>query len=240
MAPLYVHLSAMPAPVRLITTNQKFAIIIWGCLAFAVKHPDLSTRIPSKTIEVLFGTTVSAATVKALKNVRWTNDDAIRPVFSTVEHDGTKATDWWVSFDATLLDLARRLSNEDFLSQICHGLPDVSRAVFKLAEDELSGELPPWNIEALRAVLYRTVKLQQTPEGSSVAVKPKTCPLCGNREISTIFYGSPEELHQYRRHNQSAKDWVSVGNDSISGPKPRWECLGCGIKFWAPPAADAV
>lgn len=228
----------MPSPIRLITTNQKFAII-WACLAFAVKHPDRSTRIPSKTIEVLFGTAVSAATVKALKNVRWTNDDAIRPVFSAVEHDGTKATDWWVSFDATLLDLARRLSNEDFLSQICHGLPDVSRAVFKLAEDELSGELQPWNTEALRAVLYRTVKLQQTPAGCAVALKPKMCPLCGSRDISTIFYGSPEELHQYRRHNHSAKTLVSVGNSSILGPKPRWECLSCGIKFWAQPSTDA-
>ena len=240
MAPFPVHLSAMPAPIRLITTNQKFTIIIWACLAFAVKHPDRSTRIPSKTIEVLFGTTVSAATVKALKNVRWTNDDAIRPVFSAVVHDGTKATDWWVSFDATLLDLARRLSNGDFLSQICHGRPDVSRAVLKLAEDELSGELPSWNTEALRAVLYRIVKLKQTPAGSAVVVKPKTCPLCGGRDISTIFYGSPEELHQYRRHNHSAKTLVSVGNDSILGPKPRWECLNCGIKFWAPPAADAA
>ena len=230
----------MLAPIRLITTNQKFAIIIWACLAFAVKHPDLSTRIPSKTIEVLFGTTVSAATVKALKNVRWMNDDAIRPVFSAVEHDGTKATDWWVSFDATLLDLARRLSNEDFLSQICHGLPDISRAVFKLAEDELSGKLQPWNTEALRAVLYRTVKLQQTPAGCAVALKPKMCPLCGSRDISTIFYGSPEELHQYRRHNHSAKTFVSVGNDSISGPKPRWECLSCGIKFWASEDTEVV
>ena len=230
----------MPTPVRLITTNQKFAIIIWACLAFAVKHPDLSTRIPSKTIEVLFGTTVSAATVKALKNVRWTNDDVIRPVFSSVEHDSTKATEWWVSFDTTLLDLANRLSSEDFLSQICHGLPDVSRAVLKLAEDELSGELPPWNTEALRAVFYRTVKLKQTPAGSAVVVKPKTCLLCGSRDISTIFYGSPEELHQCRRHNHSVKTLVSVGNDSILGPKPRWECLNCGIKFWAPPAADAA
>ena len=76
MVPLYVRLSAMPASIRLVTTNQKFAII-WACLAFAVKNPDRSIRIPSKTIEVLFGTTVSAATVKALKNVRWTNDDAI-------------------------------------------------------------------------------------------------------------------------------------------------------------------
>ena len=126
----------MPVPIRLITT--KFAIIIWACLAFAVKHPDRSTRIPSKTIEVLFGTTVSAATVKALKNVRWMNNDATRPVFSAVEHSGTKATDWWVSFDANLLDLAHHLSSEDFLSQIGHGLPDVSRAVLKLAEDELS------------------------------------------------------------------------------------------------------
>ena len=240
MAPLYVHLSAMPAPIRLITTNQKFSIIIWACLAFAVKHPDLSTRIPSKTIEVLFGTTVSAATVKALKNVRWTYDDTIRPVFSTVEHDGTKATDWWVSFDATLLDLAHRLSSEDFLPQIGHGLPDVSRAIFRMAEDELSGELPPWNLEALRAVLYRTVKLQQTPAGSAVVVKPKTCPLCGSRDISTIFYGSPEELHEYRRHNHSAKTLVSVGNDSILGPKPRWECLTCGIKFWALEGTEAV
>ena len=223
----------MPAPIRLITTNQKFTIIIWACLAFAVKHPDRSTRIPSKTIEVLFGTTVSAATVKALKNVRWTNDDAIRPVFSAVVHDGTKATDWWVSFDATLLDLARRLSNGDFLSQICHGLPDVSRAVLKLAEDELSGKLQPWNTEALRAVLYRTVKLQQTPAGCAVALKPKMCPLCGSRDISPIFYGSPEELHEYRRHNHSAQTLVSVGNDSILGPKPRWECLNCGIKFWS-------
>lgn len=230
----------MPASIRLITTNQKFAIIIWACLAFAVKNPDRSIRIPSKTIEVLFGTTVSAATVKALKNVRWTNDDAIRPVFSTVEHDGTKATEWWVSFDATLLDLVHHLSSEDFLSQICHGLPDVSRAVFKLAEDELSGELQPWNTEALRAVLYRTIKLQQTPAGCAVTLKPKMCPLCGSREISTIFYGPPEELHQYRRNNHSAKTLVSVGNDSILGPKPRWECLSCGIKFWAPPAADAA
>lgn len=240
MAPLYVRLSAMPSPIRLITTNQKFAIIIWSCLAFAVKHPDRSARIPSKTVEVLFGTIVSATTVKALKNVRWMGDDTIRPVFSAIERYSMKATEWWVSFDAALLDRARHLTPEDLLLEICHGLPDVARAVYRVAEDELSGELPPWNIEALRAVLYRTVKLQQTPEGSSVAVKPKTCPLCGNREISTIFYGSPEELHQYCRHNQSAKDLVSVGNDSISGPKPRWECLGCGIKFWAPPAADAV
>lgn len=230
----------MPVPIRLITRNAKFAIIIWSCLAFAVKHPDRSARIPSKTVEVLFGTIVSATTVKALKNVRWLGDDTIRPVFSAIERYSMKATEWWVSFDAALLDRARHLTPEDLLLEICHGLPDVARAVYSVAEDELSDELPPWNIEALRAVLYRTVKLQQTPEGSSVAVKPKTCPLCGNREISTIFYGSPEELHQYRRHNQSAKDWVSVGNDSISGPKPRWECLGCGIKFWAPPAADAV
>lgn len=230
----------MPVPIRLITRNAKFAIIIWSCLAFAVKHPDRSARIPSKTVEVLFGTIVSATTVKALKNVRWMGDDTIRPVFSAIERYSMKATEWWVSFDAALLDRARHLTPEDLLLEICHGLPDVARAVYRVAEDELSGELPPWNIEALRAVLYRTVKLQQTPEGSSVAVKPKTCPLCGNREISTIFYGSPEELHQYRRHNQSAKDLVSVGNDSISGPKPRWECLGCGIKFWAPPAADAV
>ena len=230
----------MPVPIRLITRNAKFAIIIWSCLAFAVKHPDRSARIPSKTVEVLFDTIVSATTVKALKNVRWMGDDTIRPVFSAIERYSMKATEWWVSFDAALLDRARHLTPEELLLEICHGLPDVARAVYRVAEDELSGELPPWNIEALRAVLYRTVKLQQTPEGSSVAVKPKTCPLCGNREISTIFYGSPEELHQYRRHNQSAKDWVSVGNDSISGPKPRWECLGCGIKFWAPPAADAV
>ena len=229
----------MPAPIRLITTNQKFAII-WACLAFAVKHPDRSTRIPSKTVEVLFGTIVSATTVKALKNVRWMGDDTIRPVFSAIERYSMKATEWWVSFDAALLDRARHLTPEDLLLEICHGLPDVARAVYRVAEDELSGELPPWNIEALRAVLYRTVKLQQTPEGSSVAVKPKTCPLCGNREISTIFYGSPEELHQYCRHNQSAKDLVSVGNDSISRPKPRWECLSYGIKFWVPTDTEAA
>ena len=168
------------------------------------------------------------------------NDDAIRPVFSAVEHDDTKATDWWVSFDATLLDLAHRLSSEDFLPQICHGLPDISRAVFKLAEDELSGKLQPWNTEALRAVLYRTVKLQQTPAGCAVALKPKMCPLCGSRDISTIFYESPEELHEYRRHNHSAKTLVSVGNNSILGPKPRWECLNCGIKFWAAASTEAV
>lgn len=231
----------MAIPIRFITANAKFAIIIWTSLAFAVKHLDRSTRIPSKTIEVLYGTKISAATVKALKNVRWADDEGTtRSVFSAIERCGNKASSWWMSFDTTLFDRARRLSRENFLPQICHGLPDAARAVYRLAEDELSGELPPWNIEALRAVLYRTVKLQQTPEGSSVAVKPKTCPLCGNREISTIFYGSPEELHQYRRHNQSAKDLVSVGNDSISGPKPRWECLNCGIKFWAPPAADAA
>lgn len=85
----------MPAPIRLITTNQKFAII-WACLAFAVKHPDRSTRIPSKTVEVLFGTIVSATTVKALKNVRWMGDDTIRPVFSAIERYSMKATEWWV------------------------------------------------------------------------------------------------------------------------------------------------
>lgn len=224
----------MPVPIRLITRNAKFAIIIWSCLAFAVKHPDRSARIPSKTVEVLFGTTVSAATVKALKNVRWADDEGTtRSVFTAIERCGNKASDWWMSFDAALLDRARRFSREDFLPQIGHGLPDVSRAIFRMAEDELSGELPPWNMEALRAVLYRTVKLQQTPAGSAVVVKPKTCPLCGGRDISTIFYGSPEELHEYRRHNHSAKTLVSVGNDSILGPKPKWECLGCGIKFWA-------
>lgn len=231
----------MPVPIRLITRNAKFAIIIWSCLAFAVKHPDRSTRIPSKTIEVLFGTAVSAATVKSLKNVRWADDEGTtRSVFTAIERCGNKASSWWVSFDATLLDLAHRLSSEDFLSQIGHGLPDVSRAVLKLAEDELSGELPPWNTEALRAVLYRTVKLKQTPAGSAVVVKPKTCPLCGGRDISTIFYGPPEELHEYRRHNHSAKTLVSVGNDSILGPKPRWECLNCGIKFWALEGTEAV
>lgn len=231
----------MAIPIRFITANAKFAIIIWTSLAFAVKHLDRSARIPSKTIEVLYGTKISAATVTALKNVRWADEEGnTRSVFTAIERCGNKASAWWMSLDAPLFERARRFSKEDFLPQICHGLADAARAVYHLAEDELSGELPPWNTEALRAVLYRTVKLQQTPAGSAVAVKPTSCPLCGSRDISTIFYGSPEELHEYRRHNHSAKTLVSVGNDSILGPKPRWECLGCGIKFWAPPAADAV
>lgn len=231
----------MPVPIRLLSNNAKFAVIIWTSLAFAVKHTDCSARIPSKTIEVLFGTAVSAATVKALRNVRWSDDEGnTRSVFTAIERCVNKASAWWMSFDAALLDRARRFSREDFLPQICHGLPDISRDVYRMAEDELSGELPPWNTEALRAVLYRTVKLKQTPAGSAVTVKPKSCPLCGSRDISTIFYGSPEELHQYRRHNHSAKTMVSVGTDSIVGPKPRWECLGCGIKFWALEGSEAV
>lgn len=231
----------MTIPIRIITRNTKFAVIIWTSLLFAVKHTDSSARIPSKTIEVLFGTAVSAATMKALKNVHWSDDEGTsRAVFTAIERCGNNPSAWWMSFDATLLDCARRFTREDFLPQTCQGLSDISRAVFRMAEDELLGELPPWNAEALRAVLYRTVKLKQTPAGSAVAVKLKTCPLCGSRDISTIFYGSPEELHRYRRNNQSAQNLVSVGNDSILGPKPRWECLGCGIKFWAAEGTEAV
>lgn len=72
----------MAIPIRFMTANAKFAIIIWTSLAFAVKHLDRSTRIPSKTIEVLYGTKISAATVKALKTFAGPTTKAPRDQFS--------------------------------------------------------------------------------------------------------------------------------------------------------------
>ena len=228
----------MPFPFCLNTKNAKFALIVWTCLAFAVKYPNDSTRIPNKTLQVLYGTGVSALTVKSLRRIRWIASDGTgHSVFSAIERTDATSDTWWVSFDAALLNLAGRLPQEDFMQQLGHGIPDIATGVFQMAREELSGKLPPLPLHGLRTILYRNIINQQTSTGSTVSVKPKTCPLCASHDLSTIFYGSVNQMHKYQSQNKRVRSMVSVGSDSASGQKPRWECLACGIKFWAPTVA---
>lgn len=229
----YILKSAMSQSIRLCTKNVKFALIVWACLAYAVKHHNASVRIPVKTVQAIFGTAFNASTAKSLKAIQWADADGNeRTVFTAVEH--TKNQAWWVSFNAVLLDTARHLASDDFYLNIFSGLPDIARGTIQMAIGELEGVLPSLTAEGLRTILYRTIQIQQTPTGSTVSIKPKSCPLCASREISTIFYDSPEAMHDYLKKNQRGRSMVSVGNGSFSKPKPRWECHGCGIKFWAP------
>lgn len=231
----------MSLSIRLCTKNVKLRLIAWACLAFAVKHPSASVRIPVKTVQAIYGTAFSAATAKSLRALRWNDGDgAEHPTFAAVESAPGKTQTWWVSFNVQLVDTARHLSPEAIILNIYSGLPDISRWIFQMTVDELDGRLPPLTTEDLRTILYRTIRTKQTPEGSAVPVKPRSCPLCASRDISTIFYGSREAMHVYLKKNQRGRSMVSVGDNSISGLKPRWECLGCGIKFWEAAGTDAA
>lgn len=134
----------MSLSIRLCTKNVKLRLIAWACLAFAVKHPSASVRIPVKTVQAIYGTAFSAATAKSLRALRWNDGDgAEHPTFAAVESAPGKTQTWWVSFNVQLVDTARHLSPEAIILNIYSGLPDISRWIFQMTVDELDGRLPP-------------------------------------------------------------------------------------------------
>ena len=216
------------------TTNPKLIFLVWFCLYFAVKHPHKSVRLPSVVIKMLYGTEISAATVRTIRTLRWKDEAGLEhPVFTTVERIDTQSPkNWWVSLDVTLLEQAGRWPLPTFYASLFSGMTNIGRLVFDFAEKELLGELKGWNPENLKAIFISQLLQKQTATGSSVSIRPKSCPLCNSREIAVVFYGSLRDLQAYRSKNHL--DWarVSLGEKTGNGPYPRWQCLTCHLKFW--------
>lgn len=60
--------------------------------------------------------------------------------------------------------------------------------------------------------------------------KPRRCPSCGGRRVSTIFYGDPAMDEKMRADHDAGK--ISFGAGSGHESAPKWKCVDCDLELF--------
>lgn len=189
--------------------------------------------MPLKTVKMLFGSGITKPTIQALMRLSWKKyEGKWLPVFRAVTPDRESLpTEFFVDYESAFLDGFSKVNPDDLCEMLYYGIRDLSLATLEFAEGELMGDFKDWSPRAMEKMFRNRILSTQSPEGSAVARRIIYCPLCRHTVVS-LFYGTAKELHQlpaYRKNN--AKN-VILGGGSLSHPRPKWVCTGCGLKLW--------
>lgn len=222
----------MPS-VRLQTRRQNVAFMVMTALYFALRHPQDVPKIPIKVTRMLFGSGIGVSTLRLLQTLTWQNDAGVQfPVFAAVQPDQPmKVTSCRVTFHSALLEYMEGETPQVCQSGFFHGLTDVTRLAFQYAEKDIEGAWDAWTPQSLEKLFLSELTASQKPQGSTMTRKVKYCPVC-RRALGMFFYGSVAELRQITRGISLEKSRFIIGSVKTPEPRPKWMCLGCGIKIW--------